>query len=588
LNLAVPEKNQLWCNNIITMINKFQEIFTELTSIIEQKEYNKLAGYSIEVPYKFNWVRDVFEPLIVQTNAQRNMLELVTDDTAENKTITYKQGSEKCNQLLNLLRKQGVQEGDDLFIMCGLNEGLWISYLSAIKGGLILIPAASILTVDDIVYRFQKASPKVIITDKDNAEKIEQSLLQYNLPVKVKLLLDGERNGWIPYSELDKEEKKAIAADTNKDDDLFWFFTSGTTGMPKVAVHTQASYPLGHLTTAAWIGLKTGDKHFNISQPGWAKFAWSCVFAPLNLGATAFAYATKGRFIAGNYLKIIQDHQITTLCAPPTALRMLINENLNEYQFSLRECVSAGEPLNAEVIKIWKDGTGLEIRDGYGQTESTCMICNLPGSKVRLGSMGKATFFYDMMIADADGNELPVHETGQIAVRMHPEHFRGIFKTYIGDDEKQKQVFKHGLYYTGDKAYKDEDGYYWFVGRDDDVIKSSDYRIGPFEIESVLIELDEVLESAVVGSPHPVKGQEVKAFVVLVPGTDATKELSDKIFTYSRNHLAPYKVPRLIEFVSELPKTISGKIRRIELRAAEEQRKALKEKSDNEYFGTER
>ena len=562
---------------------KFQKTFGGLIAIIEKGEYKKLAESSIDVPDKFNWVRDIFEPLIVQSHADRNMIELITDNASKAATVTYKQGSEKCNQLLNFLRKQNVQQGDDVFIMCGLNEGLWISYLSAIKGGLVLIPAASILTVNDIVYRFQKAAPKVIITDKDNAEKMEQALLQYNHHVKVKLLLNGEKDGWESYSEIDKEGKEASAADTNKDDDLFWFFTSGTTGMPKVAVHTQSSYPLGHLTTAAWIGLKEGDKHFNISQPGWAKFAWSTVFAPLNLGATVFAYVTKGRFIAGNYLKIIQDHKVTTLCAPPTALRMLINENLNEYKFSLRECVSAGEPLNAEVIKIWKDGTGLEIRDGYGQTESTCMICNLPGSKIRFGSMGKPTFIYDMMIADADGNELPVHETGQVAVRMHAEGFRGIFKSYIGDEEKQKQVFKHGLYYTGDKAYKDEDGYYWFVGRDDDVIKSSDYRIGPFEIESVLLEIDEVLESAVVGSPHPIKGQEVKAFIVLVPGTDGTKELSDKVFTYCRKHLAPYKVPRLLEFVTELPKTISGKIRRVELRATEELQKIMKEKKDTEY-----
>jgi acyl-coenzyme A synthetase/AMP-(fatty) acid ligase len=567
------------------MPDKFHRTFPELISIIEQGEYNKLSECTIEVSNKFNWVRDVFESLIVQKHADRNMIELVTDNKLEATTITYKQGSEKCNQLLNFLRKQNVQQGDDIFIMCGLNEGLWISYLAAIKGGLILIPAASILTVNDIVYRFQKAAPKVIIADKDNAEKMEQALLQYDPPVKVKLLLDGEKDGWISYNVIDKEEKEAIAADTNKDDDLFWFFTSGTTGMPKVAVHTQSSYPLGHLTTAAWIGLKAGDKHFNISQPGWAKFAWSCVFAPLNVGATAFAYVPKGRFVAGSYLKVIQDHKVTTLCAPPTALRMVINENLNEYHFSLRECVSAGEPLNAEVIKIWKDGTGIEIRDGYGQTESTCMICNLHGSKIKFGSMGKPTFIYDTLIADADGNELPVHETGQIAVRMHPEYFSGIFKSYIGDEEKQKEVFKHSLYYTGDKAYKDEDGYYWFVGRDDDVIKSSDYRIGPFEIESVLLEIDEVLESAVVGSPHPIKGQEVKAFVVLVPDTIANKELSDKIFHYCRKHLAPYKIPRLIEFVTELPKTISGKIRRIELRAAEEQKKAMKQKKDNEYSG---
>jgi acetyl-CoA synthetase len=330
---------------------------------------------------------------------------------------------------------------------------------------------------------------------------MEQALLQYNNPVKVKLLLDGERNGWTSYSMIVEEEKEAIAADTNKDDDLFWFFTSVLQECQRLAVHTQSSYPLGHLTTAAWIGLKAGDKHFNISQPGWAKFAWSCVFAPSESRHYNFCLCNQRKIYSRNYLKNIQDHKVTTLCAPPTALRMLINENLNEYKFSLRECVSAGEPLNAEVIKIWKDGTGLEIRDGYGQTESTCMICNLPGSKIRFGSMGKPTFIYDMMIADADGNELPVHETGQVAVRMHAERFRGIFKSYIGDEEKQKQVFKHGLYYTGDKAYKDEDGYYWFVGRDDDVIKSSDYRIGPFEIESVLLEIDEVLSLQLLAVP---------------------------------------------------------------------------------------
>jgi acyl-coenzyme A synthetase/AMP-(fatty) acid ligase len=569
------------------MLNQFQKSFTELTAIIEKREYDKLSERSMEVPDKFNWVRDVFEPLIVDAYADHNMLELVTDNPSETATITYRQAIEKGNQLLNFLRRQDVQQGDSVFIMCGLNEGLWITYLSAIKGGFVLIPAASILRADDIVYRFQKAAPKVIVADQENAEKMEQALLQYNHPVKVKLLLDGERKGWMSLRGIDAEEKQASAADTHKDEDLFWFFTSGTTGMPKVVVHTQASYPLGHLTTAAWIGLRPGDKHYNISQPGWAKFAWSCVFAPLDFGATVFVYLSKERFVAGKQLKIIQDNKITTLCAPPTALRLLIQENLNDHHFSLRECVSAGEPLNAEVIKIWKDGTGLELRDGYGQTESTCMICNLPGSKIRFGSMGSPAFLYDMIIADAAGNELPLHETGQIAVRMHPDRFNGIFKSYIGDEEKQKEVFTHGLYYTGDKAYKDEDGYYWFVGRDDDVIKSSDYRIGPFEIESILLELDEVLESAIVGSPHPIRGQEVKAFVVLIPGATATKELADKIFHYCKSHLSPYKVPRIIEFVTELPKTISGKIRRVELRAAEEQRKAMKGKRDNEYFGTE-
>jgi len=565
------------------MDNEFNKNLNELLAIIEQRKFGKLSQGSLNIPVQFNWVRDVFEPLVVARNAHRIMLEFVADDR-QPITLTYKEGMVKCNQLLNFLRNQQVHKGDSVFIICGLHPGLWTSYLTAIKGGFILIPAASILNAEDIVYRFKKASPKVVITDKENLVKIEQALSQLKQTVDVKMLLDGEQEGWSSFEEISKEQPGAEAADTNKNDDLFWFFTSGTTGMPKVVAHTHVSYPLGHLTTAAWIGLKAGDKHYNISQPGWAKFAWSCVFAPLNIGATVFVYKPRGRFVASDQLRVIRDHQVTTLCAPPTALRLLIQEDLASYHFSLRECVSAGEPLNAEVIKIWKEGTGLELRDGYGQTESTCMICNLPGSKLKFGSMGKPAFLYDIIIADGDGNELPILETGQVAIHMHPGRFNGIFRSYIGDPEKEKEAFKHGLYYTGDKAYKDDDGYFWFVGRDDDVIKSSDYRIGPFEVESVLIELDEVLESAVVGSPHSIKGQEVKAFVILTAGVSGNQELSDKIFAFCKSRLAAYKVPRIIEFVPELPKTISGKIRRVELRAVEEYRQSIREKGAQEYF----
>ena len=565
------------------MSDHFFESLADLLAVIGHREYEKLSQTVIDIPVKFNWVRDVFEPFIVAQHAHHNMLELVTAEK-QLSSVTYGQGIIKCNQLLNFLRRQNVQRGNSVFVMCGLNEGLWITYLSSIKGGFILIPAASILTVDDIIYRFKKCSPKVVIADKENLNKMEQALSQFDSVVEIKLLLDGEHEGWSSFSLIGEEPPEAIAADTSKNDDLFWFFTSGTTGLQKVVAHTHASYPLGHLTTAAWIGLTPGDKHYNISQPGWAKFAWSSVFAPLNMGATVFVYKTPGRFVASEQLKIIQDYKITTLCAPPTALRLLIQEHLRSYHFSLKECVSAGEPLNAEVIKIWKEGTGIELRDGYGQTESTCMICNLPGSEIRFGSMGKPTFLYDIVITDAAGHELPVHETGQIAVRIRSETFNGVFRSYIGDEEKVKEVFRRGLYYTGDKAYKDNDGYFWFVGRDDDVIKSSDYRIGPFEIESVLLELDEVLESAVVGSPHSVRGQEVKAFVVLTPGALESKQLADRVFQYCKNKLASYKVPRIIEFVTELPKTISGKIRRVELRAAEESRKASKKTGEHEYF----
>ena len=565
------------------MQDNFQNNFIELRSIIEQRRYDALGSFLLNVPDRFNWVRDVFEPLVVAPNPQRNMLELLSDDDAAPLLLTYQQAHEKCNQLLNFLRAAGVRQGDKVFAICGLHEGLWVSYLAAIKGGFVLIPAAGILSVKDIVYRFRVAFPSVVIADAENAGKMEEALSEYNRPVAVKLLLDGQREGWTSVDSIEACEKEAAAADTLKNEDLFWFFTSGTTRMPKVAAHTHASYPLGHLTTAAWIGLKGSDRHYNISQPGWAKFAWSSIFAPLNMGATIFVYKAAGRFTASRQLQVIQDYQVTTLCAPPTALRLLIQENLGDYQFSLRECVSAGEPLNAEVIKTWKDGTGIEIRDGYGQTESTCMISNLPGSKIRFGSMGKPAFLYDIVIADESGAELPVHETGQRTVRVKPGELTGIFKSYVGDEQRQAEVFKHGLYYTGDKAYQDDDGYFWFVGRDDDVIKSSDYRIGPFEIESVLLEVEEVLESAVVGSPHAVKGQQVKGFVVLVPGATPGQQIADKVFAYCKRQLAPYKVPRLIEFVPELPKTISGKIRRVELRAGEEENKANGKGGLHEY-----
>lgn len=560
----------------------FQDTFRSIINAISNHDYDTIHEHSYDVPQHFNWMRDVFEAVHVAARPDTTMLQLVRED-GDNVSVTYKEAGGRANRLLNYMRSQGVQQGDTVFVMCGLHEDLWTSYFAIIKGGFVMIPAASILTVDDIAYRFAKAMPKAIITDRENMDKVSEALSRHHSHIPVQLILDDNEDGWQHISVIESQSAVAEAADTRPDDILFWFFTSGTTGMPKVVAHTHASYPLGHLSTAAWIGLKPGDRHYNISQPGWAKFAWSCVFAPLNVGATIFIYKQRDRFNASEQLRIIEQYQVTTLCCPPTALRLLIQEDLTKYNFSLRECVSAGEPLNPEVIEEWKKGTGLLIRDGYGQTESTCMIYNLPGSFVKFGSMGRPSFLYSIVIADEDGNEVPLHEEGQIAVRMDTGKFNGIFKKYIGDEERQKEVFKNNLYYTGDKAYKDEEGYIWFVGRSDDVIKSSDYRVGPFEVESVLLELDEVQESAVVGSPHPIKGYEVKAFIVLNKGVKADAQLAHKIFTYCRANMAPYKTPRILEFVTELPKTISGKIRRVELRAMEAQSKARKEERSNEY-----
>ncbi len=565
-------------------MTSFQETFRRIIGAIAAHDYAQLQTLDYEVPGHFNWTRDVFEAVHVSGNPGRPMLELLRDN-GERSVLSYAGAAAGANRLLNFLRGKGLQPGQRVFVMCGLHPGLWLSYLAIIKGGFVMIPAAGILSATDIAYRFEKAQPGAVIADKENLPKIQDALERFGADVPVKLLLDGAEPGWNSLEETAAYSAEAEAAETKASDILFWFFTSGTTGFPKIVAHTHASYPLGHLSTAAWIGLGGTDKHYNISQPGWAKFAWSCFFAPLNAGATVFCFRQDGRFEARAQLRAIQDNGVTTLCAPPTALRLLIQEDLKAYDLSrLNACVSAGEPLNPEVIQAWQAGTSHLIRDGYGQTESTCMVYNLPGAELRFGSMGKPSFLYDIVIADEAGNELPLQEEGQIAVRMHPGRFNGIFREYVGAPEKAANVFRHGLYYTGDKAYRDADGYIWFVGRDDDVIKSSDYRIGPFEVESVLLEVPEVLESAVVGSPHPVKGLVVKAFVVLKPGAAAGEELARRIFDHCRKHMAPYKAPRIVEFVDELPKTISGKIRRVELRAREAERKAQGKRADREYF----
>jgi acetyl-CoA synthetase len=527
-------------------------------------------------------VSEVFENINVKDHA--DAMALIWTDGKQTQNFSFSEAGKLCNKLLNFLRKYDVQQNDIIFSQIPLLPANWICYLTVIKGGFRFIPAATILNVPDIVFRFEKLMPKVVVADLDNAIKIDEAEKLSGKSIPLKICVNGEREGWILFLEIEKENDSAEAAQTKPDDPLFLFFTSGTTGMPKVVTHTHLSYALGHMTTASWIGLRQGDIHYNISQPGWAKFAWSSFFAPWNMGSTIFAFHQSGKFDPKEQLRMLEKHKITTFCSPPTVLRMLILEDLQSYKFSLRECVAAGEPLNPEIIETWNKGTGITIRDGYGQTESTCLVANLPDSKIKFGSMGKPTFLYDVIIASEHGIELATFEEGNITAKTSREKVTGIFSGYFGDPGKNRDVFKHGLYYTGDKAYKDNDGYIWFVGRDDDVIKSSDYRIGPFEVESVLIEHVSVMESAVVGSPHPIKGFELKAFIILAPGHTPEKKLADEIFSYSRKNLAPYKMLRIIQFVSELPKTINGKIRRNELRALEAHKKAKNLQAEFEYF----
>jgi len=543
-------------------------------SLIAEENFGALHDLKVEKPTHFNWVTEIFEGIHVKETPDKTAL--LWTDGQKTEHYTFKTLYHRYNQLLNFLRKKGIQQQDVILTQMMLQRINWVTHLATIKGGYRLSPAASILGVNDLKYRFEKIAPKVILADADNVEKIDEAEKAANHTIPIKIIIDGEREGWYPLSVLDEQATEAEAAATQPDDNLFLFFTSGTTGMPKIVCHTQLSYPIGNLTTAAWIGLKKDDIHYNISQPGWAKFAWSSLFAPWSVGATIFAFHTKARFHAATTLSLIEKHKITTLCAPPTVLRFFIQEDLSLYKFSLRQCVAAGEPLNPEIIEEWFQATGLYIRDGFGQTESTCMVANYPNSKLKYGSMGKPTFLYDIVIADDEGRELPNNEEGNICVKTNTGKVNGIFKEYMFDKERQKQVFKNEVYFTGDKAYKDEEGYIWFIGRDDDVIKASDYRIGPFEVESVLLEHPAVIESAVVASPHDIKGFEVKAFVVIQNIQQANATLAQELFQFSRQHLAPYKMPRKIEFVTELPKTISGKIKRVELRALQAERIAKK------------
>lgn len=559
-----------------------EQLFRKCRDLVAAGDFESLYETKIQRPGKFNWAKEIFEQIHVKDDPDATAL--LWTDGGQTKQFSFQEISDLCNCFLNFLHRRGLRQNDVLFSQIPLLPENWLTVLVSIKGGFRLIPAATILSVHDIVYRFGKLMPDAVIADADNAAKIDEAEVLVGKSVALKIIVNGSRAGWLSFDEISKESNDAEAADTNADDPLFLFFTSGTTGMPKVVTHTQLSYPLGHLTTASWLGLRKGDVHYNISQPGWAKFAWSSFFAPWSVGATVFAFNQKGRFSAAEQLALIQQHKVTTFCSPPTALRMLILEDLKSYNFNLRECVAAGEPLNPEIIEAWKKGTGIAIRDGYGQTESTLLVANLPGHKIKPGSMGKPTFLYDIVIADEDGNEMPVNEEGNITVRTTSTKPNGIFTEYFGDAEKKKEVFKHGLYYTGDKAYKDADGYIWFVGRDDDVIKTSDYRVGPFEVESILLEHESVVESAVVASPHNVRGFVVKAFIVLHIAYQPDAIVAEEIFAFAKKNLASYKTPRIIEFVKELPKTISGKIRRVELRANEAQSRAQEIKGEFEFF----
>jgi len=556
---------------------------SEAFDLVERGELEPLTHDRIEMPERFNWAREVFEGRQLKRFPDRPAL-IWADDRDHELRLTYRQFVESGNRLLNLLRRLGLPEQKSLFVMLPVYPEVWLSYYAAIKGGFVLVPAATILSPTDIEYRFRQLHPGAVLADPVSAKKVDWAEMSTGHPIPIKLITGGLRPGWTSVDASRTESTEADAAATRASDPLFLFFTSGTTGLPKVVTHTHTSYPVGHLTTSAWVGVRPGDVHSNISQAGWATFAWSSFFAPWNVGATSFSFHYSGRFDAPRQLQALQDHGVTTFCAPPTVWRMFILEDLTNYRFRFRECVSAGEPLNPEVIDAWRKGTGVTLRDGYGQTESTLLVGNLPGRPIKPGSVGWPSFLYAVHVVDEHGVEVKTGKEGNIAVRVTP-HPPGLFVGYLGaSPEVTAKAFRGEWYFTGDRAYRDDDGRFWFVGRADDVIKSSDYRIGPFEVESALAEHPAVAEAAVIGSPDPIRGALVKAFIILKPGVAPSPELARDIFLFCRTRLAHYKIPRILEFCPELPKSISGKIRRTELRSTEAEARKRKERPRLEFL----
>lgn len=518
----------------------------------------------------FNWALDYFD--VMAKDNHKPALWLV-DDNSEIK-LSFAELSARSNQVANFLRAQGVKRGDVVLMMLNNVVPLWETMLACIKLGAVIIPATTLLVTEDLKDRFERGGAAHVVAGADQTAKFDALDNQFT-----KIVVGGAHDGWTSFDEAYKASTEFTPeGETKVDDTLLLYFTSGTTAKPKLVAHSYQSYPVGHLSTMYWIGLQPGDIHLNISSPGWAKHAWSNFFAPWNAGATVFVY-NYGRFSAKSMLDVIVRCSITSLCAPPTVWRMLIQEDLASYPVKIRELVGAGEPLNPEVIDRVKSAWGITIRDGYGQTETTCQIGNPPGQLVKEGSMGRPMPGYTVALLDSDDNKA---EEGEISLALAPRPL-GLMQGYKDDPEKTKSLMRAGHYHCGDVACIDADGYITYVGRADDVFKASDYRISPFELESALIEHPAIAEAAVVPSPDPVRLAVPKAFLVLRAGFEPSRELAMDIFKHIRATLAPYKRVRRIE-ISDLPKTISGKIRRVELKRIEEQRRNQGIRAEGEYF----
>ncbi|WP_295854069.1 AMP-binding protein [Tardiphaga sp.] len=523
-----------------------------------------VAGFRWPDPVDFNWALDWFDAELARDAASRDRTALWIVDAASNREtrLSFAALSRRSNQVANFLRAQGLKRGDHLLLLLGNVVPLWETMLAAMKLGLVIIPATTLLTPDELRDRVERGRARIVVAAPDQVAKFADL---GGDAIRVVAGVTAPLEGWLPFEQAaDFPETFVPDGPTRAEDPMLLYFTSGTTAKPKLVRHSQRSYPVGGLSTMYWLGLQPGDVHLNISSPGWAKHAWSCLFAPWNAGATVFV-VNQPRFDAKGLLATIGRCGVTTMCAPPTVWRLFIQEKLATFKVSLREVCGAGEPLNPEVIDQVRSAWGLTIRDGYGQTETTALAGNSPGQIVKIGSMGRPLPGWKVQITDADGQ--PAKE-GEVSLPLGADRPAGLMQGYQADDGRVSGADGE-IYRSGDVVFGDADGYLTFVGRSDDVFKSSDYRISPFELESVLLEHDAVVEAAVVPSPDPIRLAIPKAYVLLVSGVERSAATALSIFEHLHLRLAPFKRIRRIELVTELPKTISGKIRRVQLRRLE-------------------
>ena len=536
---------------------------------IEVQETEK--GYPVKVDFKnedrFNFGFDVVDAIAKKDPEKLAMIHI--DKNKTERRFTFNDMKRKSAQCANYFKSLGIKKGDRVMLVLKRHYQFWFSVVALHKLGAIVIPATHQLQAHDFEYRFEAGGVSAIVctTDDDVARQVELAEEKVG-SLKTKILVGGQRDGWHDFD----EEYSLYSAHFYRSEDtpcgsdpMLMFFTSGTTGYPKIATHAF-TYPLAHYITAKyWHGVSDDGVHFTISDTGWGKALWGKLYGQWLCEGAVFTYDFD-RFDAADILPMFAKYGITTFCAPPTMLRMMIKQDISKYDLSsVRHMTTAGEALNPEVYRQFEKATGLQIMEGFGQTETTLSIANLMGDVHKLGSMGKPVSLYDVDLLDADGNSVPVGETGEIVIRTSEKTPVGLFLGYYNNEEKTAEVWHDGYYHTGDTAWRDEDGFFWYVGRVDDVIKSSGYRIGPFEIESVIMELPYVLECGVSAVPDEVRGQIVKASIVLTKGTEPTEELKKEIQNYVKEHTAPYKYPRVVVFRDSLPKTISGKIQRNKL-----------------------